>query len=234
MHLAVRADWLRSLHGIADQFRVLYGAEALPIAQLRALDKPCREFWEKRKLILDRLGGDADTDRNPELEQQVQQDLLDLAIFGADLRIRLAAIKDIAVATVEALHLLTQAETLLGPARSFTTNAVFTSKLSGKALLPTRTGGARPSARRAPLGNITRLADRCCKPVSSKRLRDISRRRWRMSPDAFWPSFYQGVCCYRLDALTTPRWPSRHCRSRSEQRELLLQPGIGVCSAGTQ
>ncbi len=68
LHLAVRAELAEDLHGIADRFRLLYGSDSFPLAKLKVLENPCREFWNKRELILDRLGKDKDL--APELEQQ--------------------------------------------------------------------------------------------------------------------------------------------------------------------
>lgn len=106
-----RAAIARELHQLADRTRFLYGADPVPPDRLRGLEVSCREFWENRGRIVARLrpaGASA-------LEPNVRDDLLALAIFWADLQVRLASPAGKEAAHGTALTVLAQAEELLGP-----------------------------------------------------------------------------------------------------------------------
>jgi hypothetical protein len=107
----VRTQAAQELHDLADRFRALYGVNFFPCRRLGALESRCRAFWDKRELILDRLG----TQLEPEIEKRVQVDLLELAVLGTDLLVRLAPADQTAAARAEALRVLAQAEALFGP-----------------------------------------------------------------------------------------------------------------------
>src|SRR5262249_51402499 len=53
---ALIARAARELHGIADDLRFLYGADAVPRGRLREAEARSRAFWDKRGLILESLG----------------------------------------------------------------------------------------------------------------------------------------------------------------------------------
>ena len=65
LQLASRAQVAQELHKIADSIRFLYGGDEYPSAKLSALEAHCRAFWDKRHLIMDRLGKELE----PALEQ---------------------------------------------------------------------------------------------------------------------------------------------------------------------
>jgi serine/threonine protein kinase/Flp pilus assembly protein TadD len=92
----------RDLHLFAERVRALSEPGALASADARALSPLCGQFWEQRGLIARLLG-----------EQQVRADLLDLAVFWTNLRVREAG--GSAAARREALEVLDQAEALFGP-----------------------------------------------------------------------------------------------------------------------
>jgi tetratricopeptide (TPR) repeat protein len=99
----------RDLHRFAERVRALGEAGALAPGDARALGPLCGRFWERRGLIARRLGDRA----SPERDQQVRADLLDLAVFWTNLRVRQAG--GSAAARREALEVLEQAEALFGP-----------------------------------------------------------------------------------------------------------------------
>ena len=68
-------------------------------------------LWDRRDEILGRLQSDAD----PQIREQIQADLLDLAILWTDLRVRLAPAEDAAETRREALEVLERAEDIFGP-----------------------------------------------------------------------------------------------------------------------
>jgi serine/threonine protein kinase len=194
LRLAARLEGAGELHDIADRCRFLYGADFFPSARLRSMEARCRAFWERRDAILDHLASDLD----PSIEQRVRIDLLDLAILWADLRVRLAPASQAPTARREALQILEQAEQLAGPSavlyreRQTHAEALGLTDLAGE----TR----RQAARCPPRGPWEHYAlGRAL--MSANQLEgaaDHLARAVALRPDGLWPSFYQGICCYRL------------------------------------
>jgi serine/threonine protein kinase/lipoprotein NlpI len=194
LRLAARMQSAQELHDIADRCRFLYGVDFYPSARLRSLEARCRAFWEQRDTILDRVGKDLD----PSTEQRVRTDLLDLAILGADLRVRLADPGQVPAARREALQALEQVEQIAGPsAVLFRERQTHAEKLG----LTDVARRAREQAARCPprgawehyaLGRALLRSDQL--EAAAGHLDQAV----ALQPDGLWPSFYQGVCCHRL------------------------------------
>ncbi len=189
VRLGEQAQAAQELHGLADQIRFLTGDEFLLPRQARALEGQCRALWERREQILERLSRDLD----PAAREQIRADLLDLAILGADLRVRLAAPGDAASAHREARKVLAQAETLLG------TSAVLRQEqqrhAAGLGLRDAGAGSPAPEPRTAwehwALGRSLLRSDRLDDAASH-----LARAR-EMDPGGLWPNYYLGQCAYR-------------------------------------
>src|SRR5262249_26244419 len=111
VRLAERAEAGQELHRFVERLRPLYAADGLPPAQAHALERRCREFWDQRDRIAERLLPQP----APDLDRQVQTDMLDLALLWTELRVRLAGGESQAAARRAGLEVLDQAEALFGP-----------------------------------------------------------------------------------------------------------------------
>jgi serine/threonine protein kinase/Flp pilus assembly protein TadD len=80
--LARRAQAAEELHAVADRLRFLAGADLLSTAELRQLAARCRTAWDTRSLLTE----GATTPPDGEGEEQVRDDLRDLALLWSDLR----------------------------------------------------------------------------------------------------------------------------------------------------
>lgn len=194
LHLATRALMAQELHRIADQFRLLYGVEDYAQSRLATLEVHCRAFWDRRNHILDKLGDELE----PAIEQRVQLDLLDLAILGSNLRIRLADPGHVDAARDEALRVLAQAETLFGPtavlyherashARAMGHLELARAAEARAAQCPPRTAWEHYALGRSLLaeGHVENAATQFEQAVTKDR-------------GGLWSNFYHGVCSYRL------------------------------------
>jgi eukaryotic-like serine/threonine-protein kinase len=190
-----------ALHQLADRVRFLYGAEQLAPEALHELEIYCGAFWDKRGRVTDRLTA-AD---GRGLEATVRDDLLDLAIFWADLQARLAPPEAKEQSRRQALTVLAQAEALFGPSPVLDEER----KLHGGA----RQGPGPPTA--AHGGNRSRqgtawehyaLGRALLRTGDLERAAEEVRRAVRMQPQGLWPNFYQGLCAYKqgryADAVT--------------------------------
>ena len=109
--VAQRTAAAGELHQLAERVRSLRGANYVPPEESSRLEASCRAFWENRSRVVARLspGGAA------ALESDVRGDLIELAVFWADLQVRLAPAAGEAEARRRALTVLDQAADLLGP-----------------------------------------------------------------------------------------------------------------------
>src|SRR5262249_14554454 len=161
---------------LADRLRLLYGTEGLPARVLTPAAAPARQLWEQRRVILERSGGD----------EQLRADLLDLAIFCADLRVRLAPPGD-AAARREALRTLAEAEELLGPGPVLCREQEVYSGAACASAKPPQTGWEHASVGRSFL----RAGD-------FKRAMEELERALALEPQDFWTNFYHGTCAYHF------------------------------------
>jgi serine/threonine protein kinase/Tfp pilus assembly protein PilF len=191
---AERGQLAGELHLLCERVRPLYGADVLPAGQARAVADQCQELWQKRELIVQRLGGQPD----PELGQQVVLDLLDLAIVWANLRVRLAAPAEAAAARREALDVLAQAEALFGP------SCVLYQERSALARAQGLTDAAEAAARQgAALTPRTAwehyaLGRAYLEAGELRRADEELDRALELEPQGLWPNFSRGVCADRL------------------------------------
>jgi serine/threonine protein kinase len=194
VHLATRAKAAQDLHHIADRFRFAYGVDPRSSPGFQGLAAHCAAFWEKRNLILDRLGRELDTD----IEQRVQLDLLDLAILGCNLRAGLADKGREAGVRLEALQMLDQAEALFGP------SAVLYHERHRHAEALGRFDEALQAKRRA--ANYPPRTAWECYALGRALMQDDDlegaavelERAVDLEPNGLWSNFYQGICSYRL------------------------------------
>jgi tetratricopeptide (TPR) repeat protein len=211
---AQRARAVRELHDCADTLRVLYGTDAQPRGDLRKAEALCRAFWDKRGLILDLLG------EEPDGEQRVRADLLDLAVLWTDLHVRLAAASDVIAARREALDVLAESEARFGPSQPLYRERQRHAQALGLAELAReagrRAGGLEPSSawehyalarslmmalEPLPAGGWTWGPDYLLRSVRHRlalaRAASELERAVDLQPQGLWPNFYQGACAYR-------------------------------------
>jgi tetratricopeptide (TPR) repeat protein len=175
----------RELSRLADHVRFLYTADSPPPEALRGLAERCRAFWEKRRRVVERLR----VAEGRALAPTVRDDLLDLAIFWADLQVRLAPPAEAHEGRRQALVILAQAESLCGPSPVLDQERRIhggTVRGPDSTLRSLRTAWEHYALGRALLrsGDLQRAAEEV-------------RRAVRMQPQGLWPNFYQGLCAYR-------------------------------------
>ena len=178
----------QELHQVADHMRFLYGS-SLPPAPLRLLEGQCRRLWDRRNEILGRLQSDAD----PQIQEQIQADLLDLAILWTDLCVRLAPAEEAAAARRAALEILERAEDLFGPSPVLLQER----RLHARALGSTAEVRPADVSPRTAWENyaLGRSLLRAGRPEEAA---PFFVRAVALQPQGLWPNYYQGVCAHRL------------------------------------
>jgi tetratricopeptide (TPR) repeat protein len=192
LQLARRGQAANQLHHFANRIRFLYADDSRNAHEGRNLEEHCQKIWDTRTLFEKRQGAELE----PTVEQQIQADLLDLAILWADLRVRWASTEQIPLACRDALRLLTEAQELLGPNVILERERqVYAKKIGGG------TDGSAPSTTQMVprtawehfwlgrsflgSGNLTQAVAEFDRALS-------------LNPGEFWASFYRGQCSYRL------------------------------------
>jgi serine/threonine protein kinase/tetratricopeptide (TPR) repeat protein len=194
MRTAERGNAIGELHLLSESLRPLYSATALSEMQARAAEAHCRTIWQKRDVIVQRLGPSSAL----ELERQVRADLLDLAILGVHLRVRLASRSDTELARRRALEILDEAETLFGPSCVLSRERQAHAQALG--LIDVAEAAARQAAALAP----HTAWDHCAVGLVHFRAGDYWRAAEEMDhalelePNSLWPNFYCGSCAYHL------------------------------------
>jgi tetratricopeptide (TPR) repeat protein len=180
---AESAEAARALHRVADRFRVLLGADRIGAETLQGLEAACRSFWERRAQTIALLGqGSA-----ARLEPEVRHDLLDLAIFWADLQPRLVAPADEAAAQQRALAILNDADALFGPSRVLDAERMYH-------------GGPAPALAAPPVDSAWEhyaLGRALLRAGDLERAAAETQHAVRLAPHGLWSNFYHGVCAYR-------------------------------------
>jgi serine/threonine protein kinase len=181
---AARTD----LHRLTDQVRFLYGANHVRAERLPALAASCRALWDNRARIVERLGEGGTATVAP----AVRDDLLDLAIFWADLQVRLAPPSGKDGARRDARAVLAQAESLFGSSPVLDAERVWHGgePRPVDCALPTRRAEATAWEHYALARALLRAGD-------VDRAADEAARAVRMQPQGLWPNFYEGLCAYR-------------------------------------
>jgi serine/threonine protein kinase/tetratricopeptide (TPR) repeat protein len=182
---AERETAARQLHWLTDRLRFLYGARRLPPKALQAIAPSCRACWESRRKIVERLSADGTSALHP----AVRDDLLDLAIFWADLQVRLAPAAAKEEARGQALDVLNQAEVLFGPSPVLDEERRFYGGTS-----PLR----KPESRPLRAWEHYALGRALLRSGMLERAADELEQAVRLKPQDLWPNFYYGLCVYRL------------------------------------
>src|SRR5262249_4848932 len=156
-------------------------------------------FWENRGRIVERLNGES----CPDVDPAIRDDLLDLAIFSADLQARLALPSDKIEARQRALIVLDEAEAMFGPSAVLDQEREIHVQFACDA-----SGSEQCSLSRRPLGGPTAgiqetawqhyaLARSYLRLGSLERATEEAARAVRLEPQGLWPNFYLGLCAYR-------------------------------------
>jgi hypothetical protein len=113
-----RVEAAQELHNFVERIRFLYGADDQPATDVRVVEAHCRTFWERRDMIARRLAAQPGSEH-----EQVQTDLLDLAILWTDLRVRLAPRVKVALSAKTLWKCSTRQNSCSAQAVSSTSNA---------------------------------------------------------------------------------------------------------------
>jgi tetratricopeptide (TPR) repeat protein len=209
-HATQRERLAEDLHLLADQARELFDVNSLSPAACRTLEEGCRRVWDRRFDIRALRG----TDLDGQLEERVQTDLLDLAVFRANLHIRTEGKEG----AEQALRILGEAEAMAGPSPALALERHACALACGDL-----------AAARATAEEVARLQPRTSWDRYALGRFHLRTGEWFKAageltaaaddrPQDFWPSFYQGICFYRLQRYAEAREAFRVCVTLAPER----------------
>ena len=194
LRMTDRLEEVDRLHRLVDRLRLAESAVDVHRSSAREVERHCRALWDSRLPLLDR----PDVRLAPRLEEQIRDDLLELAVTGAALRVRLETDRARVLEAHRAgLRRVDEAESLFGPnhvlylAREAHAAALGLSDLAAEA--------ARGAGRVPPRTAWQHDAEGRIRLASGEldRAEAAFERAIALEPQDFWPNFHQGVCAFR-------------------------------------
>jgi Flp pilus assembly protein TadD len=216
-----RAREIERLHQLAERMRYLCASLNNPREISPALRQHWTEVWRSRHQVLDaRLEGLDGT-----LREQLRLDLLDMAVIWADLLLREE--KRSRENVLERVRLLAEVETLFG------SNPV----LRDLPLLSEKQTGSVPRAvldqERSTAWEQFALGRRCLLRGELTEAAAFFQQAVNKQPNGFWPSYYQGICAYRLGAYQEAVTAFRACIALAPESALsYYNRGIAYAKLG--
>jgi eukaryotic-like serine/threonine-protein kinase len=230
LRLTDRLEEADRLHRLVDRLRFAESAADRPVLSAKEVERHCRALWESRLSLLKRPGTPLDS----RFEQRLRDDLLDLAVIGASLRVRMETDSEKAAQAHRAgLEQLDEAEAMFGPshvlylARQAHATALGLSSMAdsaarGAARVPPRTAWEYDAAGRILLaaGHFSR-AEAAFNEALLRRPQDL------------WPNFHQGVCAFRLARYQDAINAFRVCVALAPDRaECFYNRALGYAALG--
>jgi eukaryotic-like serine/threonine-protein kinase len=195
LRMTDRLEEVGRLHRLVDRLRFAESAANRPVPAAREVERHCHALWESRRTLLERPG----TPLDPALEQQLRDDLLDLAIIGSNLGVRLETdAKKAGEAHRAGLRLLDEAEALFGPshvlyrARQAHANALGLSNMAAAAARCASRMPPRTAWEHDAVGRVLLAAG------DNSQAEAAFERALALRPQDLWPNFHQGMCAFRL------------------------------------
>jgi len=193
LRLAREKKAASDFHLVADQIRLRSVADSLTDHDLRDLESSCRAAWNSLHLITLRLG---------ELEEEdrliIRRDFFDMAVVGANLRVRLASKDDVQQAREAALQVLDEAEATFGPSPVLQSERKILADTLGvpeKSDHPSGQAATLPPPKSWEYCSLGRSLLQSGKlEAASKEFKEAI----RLEPGGLWPNYYAGVCAFRL------------------------------------
>ncbi|MDR3639575.1 MAG: serine/threonine-protein kinase [Isosphaeraceae bacterium] len=182
------------LHEMVDLLRFRFGMTPPEPAEARSLYLRGRELWQSRDRILSPAGEPIDAGT----EQNVRADLIDLARILAGMAAQQAPGDGAGVAepTADAVLLLREALAQFGPSAAMSRDLWSLTRSLGQTRADT------PPPVSAPPGTAWEHHDlgRSYLRSGDHALAETEfRRAIELRPEEFWPYFYHGLCCYKLE-----------------------------------
>jgi serine/threonine protein kinase/tetratricopeptide (TPR) repeat protein len=193
---AERALAARNLHALLERLRLLYDTTGISHRDLRDLADRCRQIWEARQSLLDRDGRELE----PAVERDIHWDLLDLALLWTDFQVRQAPGHELLEAQKQALQVLTDAETVLGPSAILYRQLQTLAEALGLTELAAEAGRRADAMPPKTAWDHVALGRRLLRSGSLEQAQAEFKKALDLEPGGFWPNFYLGVCAYRRKA----------------------------------
>jgi serine/threonine protein kinase/tetratricopeptide (TPR) repeat protein len=192
--MAERAFAADELHALCEQIRPLYAAELATPTQSQLVERRCRELWDQRDTLAEKLQGQM----TPERERRWRADLLDVAILLSRLRERSTASPAKQEIHREALRTLEQAENLLSGSGILYLERVRHARALGLYAVADQ-AAVQAQAFSAATGWDHLVIGRYYLAAGDvRRALNEMDRSLQSEPQSIWAHFYKGICSLQL------------------------------------
>jgi serine/threonine protein kinase/tetratricopeptide (TPR) repeat protein len=192
--MAERGQTAVELHLACDQIRPLYAADFATPLQSQQVEKHCRDLWDKRDLLVEKLSGQM----SPELERQWRSDLLDVAILAGRSLERTASGTAKQEIHREALLTLDQAENLLGASGILYLERVRHARALGQYAIAERSNVQAQDHPPQTAWDHVVLGRYYLSSGDVRRAIGEMNLCLQRDPQSLWGHYFKGVCCLRL------------------------------------
>lgn len=191
--VAKQGALVQQLHSLVEQFRALYGAEVVSRPQAQQLKDDALRVWQQRRSLLKPVGL-----HHYWSAAEVKQDLIDLAIFLADVKLQAASADERSQAVRDGLNILADAEYYIGKRLVLCREEERFARLIGDE--KTAAAAAKTAESLEPASAWEHYAlGRSAFTAGNLDLADEHfRAAVDLSPREFWPHFYHGQAAFEL------------------------------------
>jgi serine/threonine protein kinase/Flp pilus assembly protein TadD len=181
------------LHEVVEDLRFFATAEKYPGAELGRLDVRCRKIWDRRHQLvtITRLVPD------PDLEERVHTDLIDLAVIWSDLHRQVADHRTSPELVDEGKQILAEAEQLIGGSKAVNRQRAL---LNGGPITTTqpndKSASAKPASATAAWEYVI-LGRSLLRHGDLDQAANELQKAIELRPQDPWANFYKGVCDFR-------------------------------------
>jgi serine/threonine protein kinase/Flp pilus assembly protein TadD len=191
--LAQQGSLVQQLRLFVEQTRESYGEDGSPRLDVQRLQSDARRLWDQRHALLD-----AKVPHHHWSQVQVKDDLVELAIFWADARLREATPQERDQAALDGLQVLQYVELLAGPRFVLCQKQAEVAELVGnKAVLAQATQKLK-SLRPVSAWERFALGRKAFAAGQFGEADDHFKTAVEMRPRELWPNFYHGRAAFEL------------------------------------
>jgi serine/threonine protein kinase/tetratricopeptide (TPR) repeat protein len=191
--VAQQGAGVQQLHAVVEQVRAVYGADSWSQQQASQLEAEARRLWRQRRSLLARTAP-----HRYWSEPQVTQDLIDLAIFLADLRLQSAPNEERLQAARDALDIVGDAEYLAGRRLVLCREQERFARLIGDESVAATAARNAQSLKPASAWEHYALGRAAFTIGDVQQADGHFRAAVNLYPHELWPNFYHGRAAYQL------------------------------------
>jgi eukaryotic-like serine/threonine-protein kinase len=210
LRVARRAQAAEQLHVLVERLRFLVGTPSVAEGEASGRADRWRTVWDQRAWLKDRRGAELE----PDLEQRLDADLLDLGVIGADLCYR----RSDRSGAAQALQVLADTEAMFGASHLVCRQREACAAALGQADVAAAARRCAGQLRPQTAWEYYALGRSLLQQSDFKQAAAALDKAVELEPQGFWPNFYQGICAFRQKRFEEAAVAFRVCVALAPER----------------